>query len=153
MNKLPVHKNARRPFASGIVVLPLLLSESAALAADLAVDVVGSWRLVSHTVSMSGTTFDSQADLLQAKPCAAKIRYNVNADGTYRLNAAASDCDQKYKAMQEKLYEKTKWKVAGNKITTSATNFAVGQTYSVAVSGNKMTWIGTEGQGTLVFQR
>jgi hypothetical protein len=29
----------------------------------------------------------------------------------------------------------------------------VGQTYTVTVSGNRMTWVGTDGQGTLVFQR
>ena len=38
----------------------------------------------------------------------------VNADGTYRLNASASDCDEKYQSSQEKLYPATQWKVAGN---------------------------------------
>lgn len=77
----------------------------------------------------------------------------VNADGTYRLNASASDCDEKYQSSQEKLYPATQWKVAGNTITTWATHFAVGQTCSVAISGNRMTWTSTEGQGTLVVQR
>jgi hypothetical protein len=91
--------------------------------------------------------------LLQQRPCAAKIRYKVNADASYRLDASASDCDEKYKSIQEKLYAKTQWKLEGNKLTTSATNFAAGQSYTVTVSGNRMTWVGTEGQGTLVFQR
>jgi len=129
------------------------LGAGGALAADLATDVVGSWKLVSHTVSMSGSTCDSHAALLQQRPCAAKIRYDVKADGTYRLNASASDCDEKYRTIQEKLYAKTKWRLEGSKITISATNFAVGQSYSVTVSGNRMTWVGTEGQGTMVFQR
>jgi hypothetical protein len=102
---------------------------------------------------MSGSTFDSHAALLLQRPCAAKIRYDVKADGTYRLNASASDCDEKYRTIQEKLYAKTKWRLEGSTITISATNFAVGQSYSVTVSGNRMTWVGTEGQGTMVFQR
>ncbi|HOB03538.1 MAG TPA: lipocalin family protein [Casimicrobium huifangae] len=126
---------------------------ASASAQDLARSVVGSWRLVSHTVTTAGTTFDSHSALLQQRPCAAKIRYNIGADGTYRLDASASDCDEKYKSAQQKLYAKTKWKLDGNKITTSSTNFAVGQTYSASISGSRMTWIGTEGQGTLVFER
>ena len=41
----------------------------------------------------------------------------------------------------------------GDRITTSATNFAVGQTYVFSLSGDKMTWTGTEGQGVIVYQR
>jgi hypothetical protein len=36
---------------------------------------------------------------------------------------------------------------------TSATNFAVGQSYIVTFSSNKMTWTGTEGQGVIVYQK
>jgi hypothetical protein len=135
------------------LALSALPGAGAVLAAGLSAEVVGSWRMVSHTVSVSGSTFDSHAALLQQRPCAARIRYNINADGTYRLDASASDCDDSYKATREKLYAKTQWRVEGNRITTSATNFAVGQTYTVSVSGDRMTWIGTDGQGTLVFQR
>ena len=46
-------------------MLPFLLSASNALAADLAIDAVDTWKLILHTVSMSGNTFDSYADLLQ----------------------------------------------------------------------------------------
>lgn len=130
-----------------------LLATGQAFAADLAADVVGSWRKVSHTVTFGGTTMDSHAALLTQRPCAAAVRYNINADGTFRLDASASGCDAGYKSMQEKLYAKTKWKVEGNRFTTSSTNFAAGQTYTVTVSGNRMTWVGTDGQGTLVFQR
>jgi hypothetical protein len=131
----------------------ILAGAGAGLQANPATEVVGSWRLVSHTVTVDGKTLDSHAALLQQRPCAAKIRYNVQADGHYRLDASASDCDEKYKAIQQKLYAKTKWKVEGNKFTTSATNFAVGQTYAYTVSGGRMTWVGTDGQGTLVFEK
>lgn len=130
-----------------------VVATPALLAADLDSEVIGSWKLVSYTVSVDGTSFDSHAALLQQRPCAAKIRYNVNADGTYRLDASASDCDERYKNIQEKLYAKTKWKLEGSTLTTSSTNFAAGQSYTVTVSGHRMTWVGTEGQGTLVFQR
>jgi hypothetical protein len=126
---------------------------SLANAQDLQNSVVGSWRLVSHTVTAAGTTFDSHAALLQQRPCASKIRYIIGADGSYRLDASASDCDDKYKSVQQKLYAKTKWKLEGTKFTTSSTNFAVGQSYTVSVSGGRMTWVGTDGQGTLVFQK
>ncbi len=135
------------------IAVLVLFGACTALAVGLSTEVVGSWKMISHTVSMSGTTFDSHAALMQQRPCAAKIRYKVNADGTYRLDASASDCDEKYKAIQEKLYAKTKWKVDGHRITTSATNFAVGQTYAVTMSGTRMTWAGSDGQGTLVFER
>ncbi|WP_158219601.1 lipocalin family protein [Ideonella sp. A 288] len=116
-------------------------------------EVVGRWKMVSHTSTYAGNTFDSHAALLQQRPCAAAIVYELRADKSYRLDASASTCDEKYKAIQEKLYSNTKWKVEGNKITTSATNFAVGQTYTLSVAGNRMTWVGTEGQGTMVFQK
>lgn len=114
---------------------------------------MGSWTLVSNTTVVDGSRFDIHAALLQQRPCAAKIRYHVGADGSYRLDASASGCDENYKRIQEKLYAKTKWRVDGNKLMTSSSNFAVGQTYTVSVSGNRMTWVGTEGQGTMVFQR
>ena len=56
--------------------------------------------------------------------------------------------------MQEKLYSKTQWRVLGNIITTSVMkDFAVGQSYTYTLSGNKMTWVGTEGQGTIIYQK
>lgn len=153
MRITPLGLWASRKRVRWALVVPSLLATSAVFAAGLSSEVVGSWKLVSHTATYNGTTFDSHAALLQQRPCAAKIRYKVDADASYRLDASASDCDEKYKSIQEKLYAKTQWKVEGNKLTTSATNFAAGQSYTVTVSGNRMTWVGTEGQGTLVFQR
>jgi Lipocalin-like domain len=113
---------------------------------------VGRWKKLSHISSFQGEKFDSHAALLQQRPCAAKVVYEVNADATFRLKAAASGCDERYIKVQEKLYSETKWRVEGNKITISATNFAVGQTYVFTISGKTMTWTGTEDQGTIVYE-
>ena len=114
---------------------------------------IGKWKQISYVSTYEGQTFDSHAALLTQRPCAAKIIYEVNADGTYRLNAADSGCDEKYVNIQQRLYSKTKWRVEGGKITISTTDFAVGQTYVLRFSGNKMIWIGTEGQGIITYQR
>ena len=115
---------------------------------------VGKWKKISHVSSYDGQTFDSHKALLAQRPCAAKIVWEINEDKTFRLNAAASGCDESYKKIQEKLYSKTNWRVQGNKITISTfKDFAVGQTYSISISGNKMIWVGTDGQGTITYQK
>jgi Lipocalin-like domain len=114
---------------------------------------VGRWKVVSHTIEFDGQKLDMHAALLEQRPCAAKIVYEINEDATFRLNASASGCDEKYRNIQEKLYSQTKWKLEGDRITTSATNFAVGQTYTVVFAAQKMTWTGTEGQGVIVYQK
>lgn len=114
---------------------------------------VGKWKKISHTSTYEGQKMDTHAALLKIRPCAAEIVYEINTDGTYRLNAAASGCDESYKNIQQKLYSKTKWKVEGNTIMISATNFAVGQSYTISFSGNRMTWVGLDNQGTIVYQK
>lgn len=114
----------------------------------------GKWKKISHVSVYNGQTFDSHKALLQQRPCAAKIVWEINADATFRLNAAASSCDEKYKSIQQKLYSKTKWKVNGNTITISTQkDFSIGQTYKFTIAGNKMTWTGTDGQGTIVYEK
>ena len=130
--------------------LALLLAMGPALAQS---PVVGQWKRVSSTIDHQGQKIDMHAALLQQRPCTAKILYRITADGNYRLDASQSGCDDKYRNIQEKLYSKMRWKVEGNRITLSATDFAVGQTYVFVVSGDKMTWTGTEGQGVSVYQR
>jgi hypothetical protein len=114
---------------------------------------VGRWKKISHISSYEGQTFDSYKALLTQRPCAAKIVYEINVDETYRLNASASGCDEKYKKIQEKLYSESKWKVEGNKITISSNDFIVGQSYIITYSSNKMIWKGTDGQGTITYQK
>lgn len=115
--------------------------------------VVGTWKRISHTVEHQGQKIETHAALLQQRPCAAKILFRIEAEGNFRLDASQSGCDDRYRNIQEKLYSKTRWRVQGDRITTSATNFAVGQTYVFSLSGDKMTWTGTEGQGVIVYQR
>lgn len=112
---------------------------------------VGKWKRLSYTIVFEGKKIDTHAALLTQRPCAANIVYEINADGTWRLNAANSGCDEKYTKMQQKLYSKTKWKLEGNQITVSATNFAVGQTHTISFAGNKMTC--TNQYETIVYQR
>ncbi len=114
---------------------------------------VGQWKIISETVDFGGQKLDMHAALLQRWPCADKIVYDINADTTFRLNASNSGCDEQYKKVQERLYSNSKWKMEGNQIMISATNFAVGQSYTVTFSGNQMTWTGTEGQGVTVYQK
>lgn len=115
---------------------------------------IGKWKMISHVSEYEGQKFDSHKGLLSIRPCASKIIYELNADKTYRLNAKNSGCDENYKNIQEKLYSKTNWKLNGNKITISTQkDFSIGQTYSISFSGNKMIWKGTEGQGTITYQK
>jgi len=114
---------------------------------------VGKWKKLSHVSTYEGQKFDSQQALLKQRPCAEKIIWEINADASFRLNAANSGCDERYKKIQQKMYSETKWKLEGNKFMVSATNFVVGQTYLISFAGNKMTWVGTEGQGTIVYQK
>lgn len=114
----------------------------------------GKWKKISHISEYGGQKFDSHKALLTQRPCAAKIVYEINADGSYRLKTAASGCDEKYRTIQEKLFSTTNWKVAGNKIMISSDkSFSVGQTYTFTVKGNIMTWVGTEGQGIITWQK
>ncbi|NOT91076.1 lipocalin-like domain-containing protein [Ferruginibacter sp.] len=115
---------------------------------------VGKWKVVSHVSEFQGKKFDSHKALLQQRPCVAKVFYEINTDGTYRLNAAASGCEDRYNKIQEKLHSEEVWNVKGNIITIGNKKApTVGQTYTFTVSGNKMTWVGAEGQGTITYQK
>lgn len=139
--------------AAGLAVLPLLLATPASAEPVTSAAVVGKWKLLSHTVVFEGQKMDMQVALLQQRPCVAQMVYDIRADGRYVPDLSGTACDEKYKTTQAKLHAKTRWKLEGSTFTTSATNFAVGQSYTVSLAGNKMTWVGTDGQGTLVFQR
>ena len=116
---------------------------------------IGKWKKVSHMAEYEGQKFDSHAALLSQRPCAAKIVYEINADGTFRLNAANSGCDESYRKIQERLYSESRWKQEGNKFIMGGkqTGFAAGQQYIIRFSGNKMTWVGTDGQGTIIYEK
>lgn len=115
---------------------------------------VGKWKVLSHLNDYAGQKFDSHEALLQLRPCAEKIVYEINADGTYRLNAANSGCDEQYIKIQQKLWSKTNWQFKDGIFTISTSeDFSVGQSYTISFSGDKMIWIGTDGQGTITYQK
>lgn len=115
---------------------------------------VGKWKIVSHVSEFQGEKFDSHKALLSQRPCAAKIMYVIDTDGTFRLDASQSQCDEKYTKIQEKLYSESVWTVSGKFITIGNKKApSVGQKYTFTVTGNKMVWTGTEGQGTITYQK
>lgn len=113
--------------------------------------LVGNWKKISHMITYDGQTFDSYAALLSQRPCAAKIVYRITSDGNYRLDASASDCDESYKNIQQRLYAKNKWRLEGNKLSLSASNFAVSQDYTISFSGDKMIW--KQGADVITYQK
>jgi hypothetical protein len=131
-----------------IILFLLIISAAGSCAAQ---SPIGKWKRLSYTSVYDGVKFDSHAALLKQRPCAANIVYEINADGTWRLNAANSGCDEKYINIQQKLYSKTKWKLEGNQFTVSATNFALGVTHTISFSGNKITFVNQD--ETIVYQR
>ncbi len=115
---------------------------------------IGKWKVISEVNEWQGEKFDSHKALLTQRPCAAKILYIIGTDETYRLDASQSNCDEKYKNIQEKLYSESVWSVSGNIITIGHKKApSVGQKYKFTISGDKMVWIGTEGQGTITYQK
>lgn len=129
----------------------LLIAFTATVFICTAQSPAGKWKRISYTVVYEGKKMDTHAALLTQRPCAAKIVYEFNADGTYRLNAASSNCDESYKKIQEKLYSKTKWQLSGNTITIYAISVSLGTTHMVSFSTNKMTL--TNKDETIVYQR
>lgn len=133
-----------------ILVFALIIS----LITTYAQSPIGKWKLVSHVTTYNGTTFDSHKALLQTRPCASKIFYEINSNGTYRLNASQSGCDAGYIKIQEKLHSEEVWNLKGNLITIGHKKAPeVGHTYTISFKGNTMIWVGKDGEGTLTFQR
>jgi hypothetical protein len=115
---------------------------------------VGRWIKISEINEYQGYTFDSHKALISQKPCAAKITYNINADGTFRKDATQSGCDEKYQKIQEKLYLESVWTISNNTISIGHKKAPKeGQTYTYTIKGNTMIWVGTEGQGTITYQK
>jgi hypothetical protein len=134
-----------------ILFLCLFLSTITTLFAQ---SPVGKWQKISHLSEYGGEKFDSHVALLQQRPCAAKVYYELNADATFRLRAKESGCDERYIKIQEKLYSQTNWRMQDGKITISTLkDFSVGQTYIIKIVGNTMTWTGTDGQGVITYKR
>jgi hypothetical protein len=115
---------------------------------------IGKWKIVSYVSEFNGQKFDSHKALLQQRPCAAKIVYEINSNGTYRLNAANSGCDERYIKIQEKLHSEEVWTVKGNKITIGHKKaISVGHTYTFSIKGDIMIWTGTDGEGVITYKK
>lgn len=133
-----------------LIIFSITLLENFAKAQN----IVGKWQVVSHISEYAGEKFDSHAALLQQRPCAAKIYFEINTDATFRKLAKDSGCDEQFIKIQEKLYSKTNWQMKGDKITISTLkDFSIGQTYTFKIVGNTMIWTGTDGQGVITYKR
>ncbi len=115
---------------------------------------IGKWKVISEINEWQGDKFDSHEALLSQCPCAAKIFYVIHTDGTYRLDASQSTCDERDKKIRERLYSASVWTIAGNIITIGYKKApSLGHKYIFTISGNKMIWVGTDGQGTITYQK
>jgi hypothetical protein len=112
----------------------------------------GKWKKLSHVSSFDGQTFDSHQALLQQRPCADKIVYEFNSDGTHRLNASQSGCDERYRKIQETLLSQSTWKLTGNSLFIGGKE-GIGQTYTVKFLGDKMILTGNQNEGTITYQK
>lgn len=119
---------------------------------SIAQSPVGKWKIISHTVEFEGRKMEMHGALLKTRPCADKIVWEINADNTFRQNLEQTTCDNDYKKIQTRMYSKTKWKIEGKTFSTSVDGFT-GHYYTISFSGNKMTMIGTDGEGVIVYQR
>lgn len=113
---------------------------------------VGKWKKISHISTYDGQTFDSHKAVLQSRPCAARVVWEINADGSFRQNLDNAGCDESYKKVQTKMYAKSVWKLNGNKLFIGGKE-GVGQHYTIRFSGNKLIMTGTEGQGIITYQK
>lgn len=120
-----------------------------ATAAIYAQSPVGKWKKISATTIYNGQKMEMHDALLKVRPCAANTVYEFTADGKSTLTV--NGCDESYKKIQERMWAKTRWKIEGDKITTSVTDFALGNTYTISFSGNTMTW--TDENGTTVYKK
>lgn len=114
---------------------------------------IGQWKKISHSIDYDGHKMDSYKSVLQVYPVAAQLVHEFSTDGEYKLLCMGNNCTDKYILTQQKLYANMKWRITGNTIMMSSTGFSVGQSYKIQIAGNKMTWEGTEGQGTIVYQK
>jgi hypothetical protein len=142
-----------RPALTVLLLLAGLATATKGVLAQTTPSVVGRWQVVTHTIDFQGTKTEMHAALLAQRPCVAKVVSELTADGRLVVDFTDSGCDPSYQRAQERLNGKMKWRIDGDRITTSTTNFAAGQTYRFSVAGDRMTWTGTEGQGVIVYRR
>lgn len=115
-------------------------------------NALGKWKLISETTIFDGKAIDMHKSLVQGKPRVDNIIYEFTEDGNARLIASNSGCDAEYIRIQEKLWSKMKWKVLGDTIKTSTTNFAIANNYILSFKSSTMIWNDEYG-GTMIYQK
>jgi hypothetical protein len=112
-------------------------------------NIVGKWKCVASYSSFDNKANNMQAALHQSRPCTKNTIFDFQSNG--KIVRTYSGCDEKYVTTQNKFWKDQKWKLDGNNLKTSVTNFSVFREYTVAFSGNKMTW--TNKDETIVYQK
>ena len=99
---------------------------------------IGKWKYIAHYSSFDKKKTNMQEALFQTRPCTKNTVIDFLQDG--KIVKAYSGCETKYVEMQQKLYKNQKWKIEGNSIKISVTNFSIYTTYTISFIGNKMTF-------------
>jgi hypothetical protein len=112
-------------------------------------NIVGKWKCIANYTSFDNKKTNMEDALHQSKPCTKNTIYEFQTDG--KIIRTFSACDVKYVETQNKLWKNQKWKLDGNTIKTSVTNFSLFREYTISFLGNKMTW--TNKDETMVYQK
>ncbi len=111
--------------------------------------VEGKWKCIASYSSFDNKQTNMEDALHQSRPCTKNTIYEFQADG--KIKRIYSGCDEIYVATQDKLWKKQQWKLEGENIKTSVTNFMVFKKYTLTFSGNKMTW--TNKEETIIYEK
>ena len=112
-------------------------------------NIVGKWKCIATYSSFDNKKTNMQAALHQSRPCTKNTVFDFQSNGKIVRNYSA--CDAKYIETQNKFWKDQKWKLDGNNLKTSVTDFSLFNEYTITFSGNKMTW--TNKDETIVYQK
>ena len=112
-------------------------------------NIVGKWKCIATYSSFDNKKTNMQAALHQSRPCTKNTVFYFQSNGKIVRNYSA--CDAKYIETQNKFWKDQKWKLDGNNLKTSVTDFSLFNEYTITFSGNKMTW--TNKDETIVYQK
>ena len=112
-------------------------------------NMVGKWKCIATYSSFDNKKTNMQAALHQSRPCTKNTVFDFQSNGKIVRNYSA--CDAKYIETQNKFWKDQKWKLNGNNLKTSVTDFSLFNEYTITFSGNKMTW--TNKDETIVYQK
>lgn len=138
-------KNKKRNQMKNIVLFCTLFL----LNNTFAQNIVGKWKCIATYSSFDNKKTNMQAALHQLRPCTKNTVFDFQSNGKIVRNYSA--CDAKYIETQNKFWKDQKWKLDGNNLKTSVTNFSIYNEYTVTFEDNKMTW--TNKDETIVYQK